>query len=266
MIALIDYDAGNIRSVGNALARLGAEYELTADPARIAAADKVILPGVGNAAKAMESLQERGLCEVIRNLRVPALGICVGLQLLCRSSEEGPTEGLGIFDTRVRRFPDYLAGDNSCSAKNIADATQELSPAKNTKTITKASQEPFTAKNSKANWSAGEDFCEASAIFLAQQKSSPGANAGVEAKVPHMGWNSIGNLESKLFKEIPGGSFVYFVHSYYPELCPDTIATCRHGETLFSAALRWENFYGTQFHPEKSGSVGAAILKNFLAL
>ena len=231
MIALIDYDAGNIRSVGNALARLGAEYELTADPARIAAADKVILPGVGNAAKAMESLQERGLCEVIRNLRVPALGICVGLQLLCRSSEEGPTEGLGIFDTRVRRFPFGMAGDNS-----------------------------------KANWSAGEDFCEASAIFLAQQKSSPGANAGVEAKVPHMGWNSIGNLESKLFKEIPGGSFVYFVHSYYPELCPDTIATCRHGETLFSAALRWENFYGTQFHPEKSGSVGAAILKNFLAL
>ena len=254
MIALIDYDAGNIRSVGNALARLGAEFELTADPARIAAADKVILPGVGNAAKAMESLQERGLCEVIRNLRVPALGICVGLQLLCRSSEEGPTEGLGIFDTRVRRFPFGMAGDNSCSANNIADATQEPSTAQ--KTITEVSQ----------NGSAREDLCEASAIFLAKHKSSLAANTGEEAKVPHMGWNSIGNLESKLFKEIPGGSFVYFVHSYYPELCPDTIATCRHGETLFSAALRWENFYGTQFHPEKSGSVGAAILKNFLAL
>ena len=218
MIALIDYDAGNIRSVGNALARLGAEYELTADPARIAAADKVILPGVGNAAKAMESLRERGLCEVIRNLRVPALGICVGLQLLCRSSEEGPTEGLGIFDTRVKRFPDR------------------------------------------------EDLCGASAIFSAQQKSSLSGNPEEEAKVPHMGWNSIGNLESKLFKDLKGGSFVYFVHSYYPELCPDTIATCRHGSVLFSAALRWENFYGTQFHPEKSGSVGAAILKNFLAL
>jgi len=87
-----------------------------------------------------------------------------------------------------------------------------------------------------------------------------------EAKVPHMGWNSIGNLEGKLFKGLPGGSYVYFVHSYYPELCPDTIATCRHGDMLFSAALRWENFYGTQFHPEKSGSVGAAILQNFLAL
>ena len=197
MIALIDYDAGNIRSVGNALSRLGVEYELTALPERILAADKVILPGVGNAAEAMENLRERGLCEVIKSLRVPVLGICVGLQVLCRSSEEGPTEGLGIFDTKVKRFPDSMAE---------------------------------------------------------------------EAKVPHMGWNSIGNLESKLFKDLPGGSYVYFVHSYYPELCPDTIATCRHGDTLFSAALRWENFYGTQFHPEKSGDVGAAILKNFLAL
>ena len=195
MITLVDYDAGNIRSVGNALSRLGAEYELTADPARIAAASKVILPGVGNAAEAMEHLRERGLCEVIRNLRVPVLGICVGLQVLCKSSEEGPVDCLGIFDARIRRFPE-----------------------------------------------------------------SP------EAKVPHMGWNNIGNLETKLFKDLPGGSYVYFVHSYYPELCPDTIATCRHGDTLFSAALRWENFYGTQFHPEKSGSAGAAILQNFLAL
>lgn len=195
MITLVDYDAGNIRSVGNALSRLGAEYELTADPARIAAASKVILPGVGNAAEAMEHLRERGLCDVIRNLRVPVLGICVGLQVLCKSSEEGPAECLGIFDARIRRFPE-----------------------------------------------------------------SP------EAKVPHMGWNNIGNLETKLFKDLPGGSYVYFVHSFYPELCPDTIATCRHGDTLFSAALRWENFYGTQFHPEKSGSAGAAILQNFLAL
>ena len=194
MITLVDYDAGNIRSVGNALSRLGAEYELTADPARIAGASKVILPGVGNAAEAMAHLRERGLCDVIRRLRVPVLGICVGLQVLCKSSEEGPVDCLGIFDARIRRFPE-----------------------------------------------------------------SP------EAKVPHMGWNNIGNLEGKLMKDLPG-NFVYFVHSYYPELCPDTIATCRHGETLFSAALRWENFYGTQFHPEKSGSVGAAILQNFLAL
>ncbi len=195
MIAIIDYDAGNIRSVGNALQRLGAEYELTADPARILAADKVILPGVGNAAEAMSHLRERSLCELVRSLRRPVLGICVGMQLMCRDSEEGPVQGLGIFDAHVRRF---------------AEAP--------------------------------------------------------DAKVPHMGWNALGNLDSKLLKGLEPGNYVYFVHSYYAGLCPDTIATCRHGAQLFSAALKYENFYGTQFHPEKSGSVGAAILRNFLAL
>ena len=195
MIAIIDYEAGNICSVQNALERLGAQYELTADPEKIRRADKVILPGVGNAAHAMANLRASGLDSVIRTLRQPVLGICVGLQLMCRSSEEGPVECMGLLDARVRKFPE-----------------------------------------------------------------------GADAKVPHMGWNNIGNLEGKLFKGLEGGSYVYFVHSYYPELCPDTIATCRHGDTLFSAALRWENFYGTQFHPEKSGSVGAAILENFLAL
>ena len=195
MIAIIDYDAGNIRSVGNALQRLGAQYELTADPARILAADKVILPGVGNAARAMENLRERGLCELIKGLRRPVLGICVGMQLMCRDSEEGPTQGLGLFDAHVRRF------------------------------------------------------CE-----------TP------DAKVPHMGWNALGNLDGKLFRGLSGGCFVYFVHSYYAGLGPDTIATCRHGAQLFSAALKYENFYGTQFHPEKSGSVGAAILRSFLSL
>ena len=195
MIAIIDYEAGNICSVQNALERLGAPYELTADPERIRKADKVLLPGVGNAAQAMASLHASGLDTVIRSLRQPVLGICVGLQLLCRSSEEGPVDCMGLLDARVHKFPETPA-----------------------------------------------------------------------AKVPHMGWNSISNLEGKLFKDLPGGSYVYFVHSYYPDLCPDTIATCRHGDTLFSAALRWENFYGTQFHPEKSGSVGTAILQNFLAL
>ena len=195
MIAIIDYDAGNIRSVGNALERLGAQYELTSEPSRILAADKVILPGVGNAAQAMANLRVRGLDGVIRALRRPVLGICVGMQLLCRDSEEGPVEGLGLFDAHVRRF----------------------------------TQTP-------------------------------------DAKVPHMGWNALGNLDSKLFKGLSGGEFVYFVHSYFAGTGPDTIATCRHGGQLFSAALKYENFYGTQFHPEKSGSVGAAILRNFLAL
>ena len=194
MIAIIDYKMGNLRSVENALKRLGAEFCVTADPAVIRAADKVLLPGVGNAAEAMHNLREAGLVEVIRSLRRPVLGICVGMQVMCRHSEEGDVECLNIFDSRVKRF----------------------TPAP-------------------------------------------------DLKVPHMGWNQIGNLESKLFKGLEGGSYVYFVHSYYPELCPDTIATSRHG-VMFSAALKYENFYGTQFHPEKSGDVGERIIENFLKL
>jgi len=195
MIAIVDYAAGNIRSVANALERLGASYEVTADPQRLRSADRVILPGVGHAGRALESLQEKDLFPVIRSLRCPVLGICVGLQVLCRDSEEGPVQGIGVFDAHVRRFPDEA-----------------------------------------------------------------------EIRVPHMGWNTLGNLDGKLFRTIPSGAHVYFVHSYYPTLCTDTTATCRHGSTLFSAALRYENFYGTQFHPEKSGAVGQQILQNFLAL
>lgn len=195
MIAIIDYDCGNIKSVGNALQRLDSDYILTSDPSEILAASKVILPGVGNDAEALVKLRERGLEELIKGLRRPVLGICVGMQILCRDSEEGNATGLGLFDSHVRKF--------------------EPAP---------------------------------------------------DSKVPHMGWNAIGNLDGKLFKGIPGGSQVYFVHSYYPTLCPDTIATCRHAGVMFSAALKYENFYGTQFHPEKSGEVGEKIIENFLAL
>ena len=194
MIAIIDYKMGNLRSVENALHRLGAEFVVTADPAEIRSADRVLLPGVGNAAEAMNNLREARLVEVINDLRRPVLGICVGMQVMCQHSEEGDAECLGIFDTKVRRFP--------------ASATE---------------------------------------------------------KVPHMGWNSIHNLDSKLLRNLKGGAHVYYVHSYYPELCQDTIATTQHG-LMFSAALKYENFYGTQFHPEKSGDVGEQILKNFLTL
>ncbi len=194
MIAIVDYKMGNLRSVENALRRLGADFVVTADADVIRRADKVLLPGVGNAAEAMDNLRAAGLVEVIRSLRQPVLGICVGMQVMCRHSEEGDVDCLGIFDARVKRFV----------------------PAP-------------------------------------------------EVKVPHMGWNRIGNLESKLFRGMDGGSYVYFVHSYYPELCPDTIATATHG-VMFSAALKYENFYGTQFHPEKSGDVGECIIANFLNL
>ncbi len=194
MTTIVDYRMGNLRSVKNALSRLGAEFTVTSDPELILAADRVILPGVGNAAEAMDNIRSEGLAEVIRSLRRPVLGICIGMQILCRHSEEGDTDCLGVFDTDVRRF-----------------------------------------------------------------------EASADLKVPHMGWNGIGNLDSKLFKGVNGGSFVYFVHSYRPELCCDTVATCNYGG-LFSAALKYENFYGTQFHPEKSGDTGEAILRNFLSL
>ena len=194
MIAIVDYKMGNLRSVENALKRLGAEFTVTSDAAVIRSADRVLMPGVGNAAEAMENLRAASLVDVVRSLRRPVLGICVGMQVMCRHSEEGDVDCLNLFDAQVKRF------------------------------------EP-----------------------------------SADLKVPHMGWNTIGNLESKLFKGIDGGEYVYFVHSYYPELCPDTIATSHHG-VMFSAALKYENFYGTQFHPEKSGDVGERIIENFLRL
>lgn len=186
---------GNIRSVENALGRLGAEWILTADPATIYKADKVLLPGVGNDAEAMANLKSLGLCNVIRDLRRPVLGICVGMQVMCRDSEEGDVECLNIFDAHIKRFP---------------------------------------------------------------QRN--------DVKIPHVGWNSIANLDTKLFKGINPGEHVYYVHSYYANLCPDTIATTFYDDMLFSAALKYENFYGTQFHPEKSGDVGERIIRNFLEL
>lgn len=194
MVAIIDYDMGNLRSVRNALGRLGAEHVVTADAKVITSADRVLLPGVGNAAQAMANLRERGLVDIILRLRRPVLGICVGMQVMCRHSMEGDVDCLGIFDAFVKRF------------------------------------EP-----------------------------------GPQLKVPHTGWNTIHNLESKLFSGIKGGEWVYYVHSYYAALCPDTIATSE-APARFSAALKYENFYGTQFHPEKSGETGERILENFLKM
>ena len=196
MIAIVKYDAGNVLSVINALRRLGVtEWDLTADPSRLTSADKVLLPGVGDASVALNGLRSLGLDSVILSIRKPVLGICVGMQILCRHSEEGDADGLGVFDADVRRF----------------------------------------------------------------RPDDP------DLKVPHMGWNQIEDLSSGLFGGIKDGAYMYYVHSYYAEICPDTIASTLHGLS-FSAALRHDNFYGTQFHPEKSGSDGARLLKNFLEL
>ena len=194
-VAIIKYNAGNIYSVDYALKRLGITPRITADAEELRAADKVIFPGVGEASTTMNYLREHGLDEVIRSLRQPVLGICLGMQLLCRASEEGETACLGIFDTEVKRF-------------------------------------------------------------VARKH---------EDKIPHMGWNTITEVKERLFTPAEEGQFVYFVHSFYVPLNPWTAATTDYIQP-FSAALHRDNFYATQFHPEKSGSVGERILKNFLTL
>lgn len=194
-VAIVKYNAGNIYSVIHALKRLGVEPLLTDDPALLACADKVLFPGQGEASNAMQYLRQHKLDEVIRGLRQPLLGICIGQQLLCSHSEEGDVDCLGIFDTTVHRFQ----------------------PARH------------------------------------------------EDKVPHMGWNTLRDTRSLLFKDFTGEEYVYFVHSYYVPLCLETAATTDY-ILPFSAAMQRDNFYATQFHPEKSGSIGERILKNFLEL
>ena len=195
MIAVVKYNAGNIFSVLCSLQRLGYEAVLTDDPEMLNKADKVVFPGVGEARAAMEYLNEHGLSDVIRNLKQPVLGICIGMQLLCRHSEESDVDCLGIFDTDIVKF----------------------------------------------------------------RPSTP------DLKVPQMGWNQITDLKTNLLKDVKESSFVYYVHSYHAPLCDYTIATTDY-DGPYSAALHKDNFYATQFHPEKSGSVGEQILKNFLEL
>lgn len=192
MIAIVKYNAGNIRSVQNALSRLGYESIITDDKDDIRKAGKVIFPGVGEAGSAMKYLKERELDKLILSLKQPVLGICLGLQLMCRFSEEGDVECLKIFDSAVRMFP-------------------------------------------KAD------------------------------KVPHMGWNNFMSVDGDLFKGISPINDVYFVHSYYAEICSDTTAICDY-ILPFSAAMKKGNYYATQFHPEKSATVGDHILRNFLEL
>jgi len=191
-VAIIKYNAGNIKSVSNALGRLGVEHAITDNFEEIRQADKVIFPGVGEASTTMEYLKERGLDQLICSLMQPVLGICLGMQLMCRHSEEGHTPCLGIFDLPVVRF-----------------------------------QVPY--------------------------------------KIPHMGWNSLHDVKTPLFDAAVEGQFVYFVHSYYVPAANETAAVC-HYSIPFSAALQKDNFFATQFHPEKSGTVGETILKNFLHL
>ncbi|SFD08373.1 imidazole glycerol phosphate synthase subunit HisH [Algibacter pectinivorans] len=191
-LVIINYGAGNIKSIQFAFKRLGVDAILSNNPDEIKEADKIIFPGVGEASTAMNMLKESGLDKLIPTLKQPVLGICLGMQLLCKHTEEGDTKGIGIFQTNVKRFTNKV-------------------------------------------------------------------------KVPQMGWNVIKDLKSDLFKGIKESEYMYLVHSYYAEHCNETIAKTDYGLN-YASALQHENFYGVQFHPEKSGVEGAKILKNFLEL
>lgn len=254
MIAIIDYDTGNLRSVCNALDRIGAEYCLTDDPAVIAKADRVLLPGVGEASSAMQKLQERGLCEVIRSLKVPVLGICIGMQLMCRHSEEGNVDCLGIFDADVQKFE--------------ANPSEGIKvPHMGWNTISDLRTDLFKGLGNLADMESGPS------VLLSQPACS-----GVESG--SMSHGSDCSMLQSTCSEVESGStslgsdrgmsqpsdvFVYFVHSFAASVCDDTIAVSENGRK-FSAAMHKDNFYGAQFHPEKSGDVGEMILKNFMNL
>lgn len=194
-VVIIKYNAGNLYSVDYGLQRLGIQPVIADDPETIRKADKIIFPGQGEACTTMNYLQKHGLDILIKELKQPVLGICIGMQLMCRRSEEGDTDCLGIFDTEVKRFHPQRHED----------------------------------------------------------------------KVPHMGWNDLTDMHGPLFETLPDNPYVYFVHSYYVPVANDTVAVSDYIHP-FSAALQKENFYATQFHPEKSGDIGAVILKNFIDL
>lgn len=192
-LIIINYGAGNIKSLQFAFKRLGVEAILSDDTETIKKADKVIFPGVGEASSAMKRLKETGLHKLIPTLKQPVLGICLGMQLMCNYTEEGQTEGLGIFDVDVLKFDSALV------------------------------------------------------------------------KVPQIGWNTITNLKSELFQQVSEHSFMYLVHSYFAPMSTETISTSEY-QIQYSSALQKDNFYGVQFHPEKSSNDGEQLLKNFLNL
>lgn len=194
-VAIIKYNAGNIRSVANAVRRLGIEPLITDTAEQIRQSDCVLFPGQGEASSTMQYLRAHGLDSLIRDLRQPVLGICIGMQLLCRHSEEGDVDCLGIFPAEVKRF---------CPTQH-------------------------------------------------------------SQKIPHMGWNSLANLRGPLYEGLSESDFVYFVHSFYVPQNEYSIADSDYIQP-FCASMQKDNFYATQFHPEKSGRVGEQILRNFINL
>jgi imidazole glycerol-phosphate synthase subunit HisH len=200
VLTIIKYNAGNIQSVLYALERIGVAAIVTDNHEEIKKADKVIFPGVGEASSAMKYLRDRKLDELIKNLNQPVLGICLGMQLMCKYSEENDTECLNIFDEEVRKFN---------GQQSMVD--------------------------------------------------------GQQLKVPQIGWNNIYDLRSKLFEGVDEKKYCYFVHGYAATSGEHTIATTDYIQP-YSSGLHKNNFYGVQFHPEKSAAIGERILKNFIEL
>ena len=251
-VAIVKYNAGNIYSVVNALRRLGVEPVVTDDPAVLRSADRVLFPGQGEASQAMGYLREHGLDEVIRSLRQPVLGICIGQQLMCRHSEEGDTDCLGIFPVDVLRFKPQRheqkvphMGWNEIRIEELRLKNEELR-LKNDELRLK--NEELRLKNDELRLKNDENTPQSSII---NHQSSI---------INHQ--SSIINHQSSIINH---QSYVYFVHSFYVPVCEFTTATCDY-IVPFSAALHKDNFYATQFHPEKSGAEGEEILRRFLNL
>ncbi|MFD0964060.1 imidazole glycerol phosphate synthase subunit HisH [Pseudofulvibacter geojedonensis] len=222
-VSIIDYGAGNIKSIQFAFKRLGVEAKLTSSIEELFSSDRVIFPGVGEASFAMNRLTQNKLDQVIPQLTQPVLGICLGMQLLCNKTEEGNTKGLGVFNTNIKRFSSIAKNDFKKASNN-----EEVE---------------FTS-------------------FKDEQSK---LNLDYRVKVPQMGWNTIKNLKTRLFDGVKEDEYMYLVHSYYAENCKEQIASTNYGIS-YASALNKDNFYGVQFHPEKSGLVGEKILSNFLSL
>ena len=226
VLTIIKYNAGNIQSVLYALERIGVQAAVTDDHEQIKSADKVIFPGVGEASSAMRYLKERGLDKLINHLKQPVLGICLGMQLMCRYSEENKTDCLGIFDEEVKLFKPAMITQKKTKEEQLIQQLNEI---------------------------------------LVIEETPEEEDTDSKLKVPQIGWNNIYDLKTDLFKNVPENSYCYFVHSYYASLGEHTIATTDYMQP-YSSALHKNNFYGVQFHPEKSANVGEQILKNFLTL
>ena len=226
VLTIIKYNAGNIQSVLYALERIGVEAIVTDHQEQIKSADKVIFPGVGEASSAMRYLRERGLDQLIINLNQPVLGICLGMQLMCKYSEENNTDCLGIFDEQVKLFQPKKITHEKTKEEQLIQQLNEI---------------------------------------LVIEETLEDDETDSTLKVPQIGWNNIYNLKTDLFKNVTENSYCYFVHSYYASLGEHTIATTNYVQP-YSSALHKNNFYGVQFHPEKSATVGEQILKNFLEL